>query len=180
MDKRELRRYIRGFEGPFAGSSEIFARIETISGFQHSDIVLLYSAIPGEVETAAFIEKWHRSKRIVLPKVVGDILELRLYSPDKVSVGYRGILEPSDDAAQVDPSEVGFAVIPGMAFDRAGHRLGRGKGYYDRLLPSLSCMKVAVAYGHQLVDSVPVEPHDVPVDMVITPNYSYICKDMDK
>lgn len=176
MDKKELRRRIRSFSGPFEGADRVWQRIETISGFSDSDIVLLYWSIPGEVDTHDFIRRWYGRKRIVLPKVVDDMLELRVYSPEHMVEGYRGILEPSDAAPLVNAEDIGFAVVPGMAFDADGGRLGRGKGYYDRLLPSLRCPKAAVAYAHQLVDKVPMEEHDVRMDMVITPNNSYICK----
>lgn len=177
MDKKELRRQIRSFPGPFEGSERVMEKIETISGFLDSDIVLLYCSIPGEVETLAFIRKWAETKTIALPRVAGDNLEIREYRPDCLVAGYRGILEPSDEAPLLDASKIGFAVIPGVAFDPEGHRLGRGKGYYDRLLPSLDCPKAGVAFDHQLVARVPVEDHDISMDMVITPNYSYLCKD---
>lgn len=175
MDKKELRKYIRAFKGPFEGSDAVMDKIGTISGFLDSDIVLLYCSIPGEIETLPFIRKWSSSKTIALPRVRGEILEVREYRPDCLAEGYRGILEPSDDAPLVDMSEIGFAVIPGVAFDRQGHRLGRGKGYYDRLLPSLRCSKAGVAFEHQIVAEVPVEAHDISMDMVITPNNSYLC-----
>jgi len=175
MDKKELRRLIRNAPGPFEGADRIWQRLETISGFQDSDIVLLYWSIPGEVETQDFIRRWYGSKRIALPKVVGDVLELREFSPEQMVEGYRGILEPSGEAPLIAASDIDFAVVPGMAFDVRGGRLGRGKGYYDRLLPSLSCPKAAVAFGHQLVDMVPMEEHDVRMDMVITPNNCYLC-----
>lgn len=167
---------IRSVRGPFEGAADIFAQVEALPGFKAADTILVYWSIPGEVETHEFIARWHGTKRIVLPKVCGEgIMELREYAPEYMQEGYRGIMEPSDSAPLVPASEIGFAVIPGMAFDRSGGRLGRGKGYYDRLLPSLICLKAAVAYGHQLVEEVPVEAHDVRMDMVITPNNSYIC-----
>lgn len=175
MDKKELRKQIRNAQGPFHGSEQIWQTIETISGFKDSDIVLLYWSIPGEVDTHDFIRRWYGKKRIVLPKVAGDVLELREYSPDRMVEGYRGILEPSAEAPSVDAGDIRFAVIPGMAFDCGGGRLGRGKGYYDRLLPSLACVKAGVAFPHQLVGKVPMEAHDVPMDMVITPNNCYLC-----
>lgn len=175
MDKVAIRRQIRNISGPFEGTETIWHRIEAISEFQDSDIVLLYWSIPGEVETHDFIRRWYGKKTIVLPRVSEDILELREYSPEKMCGGYRGISEPSDDAPLVPADVIGFAVIPGVAFDAAGGRLGRGKGYYDRLLPSLGCVKAAVAYPHQIMDAVPMEAHDVRMDMVITPNNSYLC-----
>lgn len=175
ISKKEIRDSIRKYSGPFEGSDDIFAIIETMSVFQDSDVVLLYSSIPGEVRTDAFIEKWAANKTIVLPKVNGDILELRKYDPEHLERGYRGIAEPDGQSPLVKASEIGFAIIPGMAFDARGGRLGRGKGYYDRLLPELECPKAGVAYAHQLVEAVPMEEHDVRMDMVITPNNCYIC-----
>lgn len=175
MEKKEIRSRIRQFQGPFEGSEMVWRKIEAISGFSDSDIVLLYWSIPGEVDTHELLRRWTGRKRIVLPKVAGDLLELREYSPQYMAEGYRGILEPSAEAPLVRADEIGFAVIPGVAFDADGGRLGRGKGYYDRLLPSLRCVKAAVAFDHQMVEAVPMEEHDVRMDMVITPNNCYLC-----
>ena len=176
MDKKTIRSQIRSAVGPFKGSEDIFRKVETISGFNDSDIVLLYWSIDGEPDTHPFIQKWAGRKKIVLPVVKGEILELKEYVPELMLPGYRGILEPSDDAPTVSPQAIGFAIIPGMAFDRQGRRLGRGKGYYDRLLPGIRCMKAGVAFEHQVIDEVPVEEHDVLMDMVITPNNCYLCR----
>lgn len=176
MDKRELRNTMRSLPQDLPGSEAALARLETISGFCNSDIVLLYSSIPGEIRTLDFIRKWSGFKRIVLPKVAGEDMELREYDPAKVQEGYRGIMEPSAEAALICPEEIGFAVVPGLAFDRDGGRLGRGKGYYDRLLPRLCCPKAGIAFDERIVDEVPLEKHDVKMDMVITPNNLYICK----
>jgi 5-formyltetrahydrofolate cyclo-ligase len=78
-----------------------------------------------------------------------------------------GILEPKTGKL-VDPAEIDFAIIPGVAFDKKGNRLGRGKGFYDRTLHKLTrAIKVGIAYEFQLIDSVPVSEHDIPVDKVI-------------
>ena len=65
-------------------------------------------------------------------------------------------------------ADIDLAVIPGMAFDRDGHRLGRGKGFYDKLLPGIKCRKIGLCFSFQLADSVPIEPHDIVMDMVLT------------
>lgn len=110
-------------------------------------------------------------KRFVLPLVVGDRLVLKEYTgPESLVPGYRGIFEPSADAITVSPEEIDFAVIPGVAFDRKCRRMGRGKGFYDRLLPQVGCMKVGVGYDCQLLDGIPTDPWDVPLDAVVTPS----------
>ena len=83
--------------------------------------------------------------------------------------GAFGIWEPADDTA-VDPSLLEWIVVPGVAFDRRMNRLGRGKGYYDRLLRQTPARKIGICYGLQLVDEIPAEPHDIQMDLIITEN----------
>ena len=106
--------------------------------------------------------------------MAGETLEIREYIPEDMQEGYRGIMEPSPQAPIV--TEVDLVVVPGMAFDAKGNRLGRGGGFYDRLLPSLTCPKVGVCRQNQLVEEVPVQEWDQKVDIVITPSNCYICK----
>ena len=81
-----------------------------------------------------------------------------------------GIAEPDVDAEPCEPSEIDLIVVPGTAFTQAGARMGRGRGYYDKYLsqPGFRGVKVGVCYAHQLVGELPVEPHDVFMDYVIT------------
>lgn len=108
-------------------------------------------------------------KTILLPRVTSETdMELRLYTgPDDLSCGAFGIMEPCG-ALFTDYSRIDLAVIPGMAFDRHGHRLGRGRGYYDRFLPLLPrAYKIGVCFPFQLVDAVPTDPTDVIMDEII-------------
>lgn len=148
-------------------SESVMDRVESLPEFREADTVLLYHAMEDEVQTAFFIDRWYGRKRIVLPLVSGDDLLLKEYDPSKLRPGYRGIPEPDPECTDVDPSEIGFAVIPGVAFDRDFNRMGRGKGFYDRLLPRLSCPKYGVAFPCQIVGSVPVEPFDKKLDGVV-------------
>ena len=172
--KKELRRKISALkksvpmEEKLILSERIMSLLEHVPGFMEASSVLLYYALPDEVQTEAFIRKWHGRKRIVLPVVCGDDLELRLYDPEKVVPGYMGIPEPSADALPVSPEEIDFAVIPGVAFDARANRMGRGKGFYDRTIPKLDCPRIGVAYSFQIVDAVPVEEFDKPLDGVVT------------
>ena len=67
-------------------------------------------------------------------------------------------------------------IVPAVAYDRQGNRIGRGKGYYDRLLSRTKALRIGVAYDFQLVDEIEAEPHDIPVDIVITETGTYICR----
>ena len=147
-------------------SKDILTRLSTISRFHCSNTILLFWPLPGEVDLRSLIES--TTKRIVLPVVVGDNLILREYSPEFMSIGKFGIHEPDERAREVAPEEIDFAVIPGVAFDRCGNRLGRGKGFYDRLLPALHCPKCGVAFSYQIFDDIPVDPWDIPMDAVVT------------
>ena len=176
MDKQGLRALMREREKEFsaeqaaAEASEILRRVESLPAFARARTILLYMSMPGEVPTKSFIDKWASSKRIVLPLVKGDELELREYDPAKLREGYRGILEPSDDCAPIDPSEIDFALVPGVAFD-GNNRLGRGKGFYDRLLPRLRCPAYGAAFSFRIVDKVPADPWDAPLKVIKSTDY---------
>jgi len=149
-------------------SQRIWATAEATTEFAEAESVLVYCSLPDEVETAEFIERWIGRKRIIVPLVTGDTLALKEYDPASMHIGAFGILEPSADAPDVAPSEIDVAFIPGVAFDSDGQRLGRGKGFYDRLLPALPCPTVGICYPCQRVDRLPADPWDIPVGSVIT------------
>lgn len=172
--KKEIRKAIRelkrcvDMEWMLQASDAIMSKLELLDLFKVAETILLYHALPDEVQTAAFLDKWYKTKRILIPLVSGDDLILKVYSPDKVVPGYKGIPEPSDDAETVEASGVQLAIVPGVAFDKDCNRLGRGKGFYDRLIPDLRCPLVGLGFDFQIVDQVPVEIFDRKLDMVIT------------
>ena len=181
MDKSEekklLRREIRLRKALMSDAEKasaavsVAAQVEALVQYADAQTILAYCAIPDEVGTSELIAHAYAcGKTVALPVVVGDCLELRKYDPAKLRPGYRGILEPSDDAERVSPSEVDLAIVPGMAFDPHGHRLGRGGGFYDRLIPQLHCPLVGICFSCQLVPSIPLEPFDLPVNLVISDN----------
>jgi 5-formyltetrahydrofolate cyclo-ligase len=108
-------------------------------------------------------------KRVLLPKVVGEELELRIYTPGSLQPGAYNIMEPTGEVFSVDSyHEIDFAVIPGVAFDRHGARLGRGKGYYDRLLSLMpNAYKIGICFPFQMLGHLPSESHDVPMNEVL-------------
>lgn len=150
-------------------SAEILTALEAHPAFRAADTVLLYHSLKDEVDTHELIRKWSRLKRILLPVVVGDDLELRVYTgPEDLAIGAYGIEEPTG-ARFTDYAAIGFIAVPGVAFDRNGNRLGRGKGYYDRLLPRIpAAYKAGICFPYQLVEEVPAEPFDIRMDEIIT------------
>lgn len=156
-------------------SAAIVDRIAALPTFRAARRVLL---------SASFRSEWHASpliaraidagKEVALPRVnePDRMLELcRIVDPaTDVAPGYLGIPEPVAGCERVDPAEIDWVLVPGIAFDRTGARLGYGGGYYDRLLPLLSARapRVAGAYSMQVVDSVPSAPHDIRIDTIVT------------
>jgi len=174
MDKKELRAQIRALKRQYTESqlaqksSCLCGLISVLADYQAADTILLYHPLPDEVDVRPVIEQAFTSKKtVILPVVVGDDLELRVYSPDAMAVGAFGIMEPTG-LLFADYGKITLAIIPGMAFDEYGHRLGRGKGYYDRLLPRLTkARKIGVCFDFQILDNVPAYQHDVLMDQVI-------------
>lgn len=173
--KKQLRQKIKerkklvSKEIMLVDSKNIFKEIEKLPEFVSAKTVLAYWSLPDEVQTHEFVMKWYKHKRIFLPIVVGDKLELRLFSGmDCMVEGVAfGILEPKkgDPAGEKD---IDFGIIPGMAFDLNGNRMGRGKGYYDKLLLSKNIYKVGVCYDFQIVENVPTDSFDIPMDLIIS------------
>lgn len=144
-----------------------FAILEKHAAFVMANNILMYHSLPDELSTLEFIDKWSATKRFFLPRVNGVNLDILPYDRSRLSLGAFQIEEPQgDDVADI--SEIEMVVVPAVAYDRKGNRVGRGKGYYDRLLASTKATKVGVAYDFQLVDEIDAEPHDVKVDIIIT------------
>ena len=173
MEKKELRAHIKTLkkqhnkEQLLEQSEQILAKLEQHPDFAKAEIVMLYSALPDEVQTQAFLEKWHLKKKIILPTVVGDDIIPVEYGKDTAfAVGDFNILEP-----QNEPYTGGFdlIIVPGVAFDRKGNRLGRGRGYYDRFLcQHLDVKCIGICFDFQLVDEVPAEAFDIRMDEVLS------------
>ncbi|MBQ9201178.1 MAG: 5-formyltetrahydrofolate cyclo-ligase [Bacteroidales bacterium] len=172
--KKELRQEIRRRKQLISSeekahlSRELCRQITQLPQWQKARTVLLYHALDDEVSTRDLLEGWAGKKTLLLPVVDGEDLLLKPYSAAVGMTRNRwDILEPSAAEAFTDYQAIDLALIPGMAFDRAGHRLGRGKGYYDRLLPRLSCPTIGLCFPFQKLEKIPVEPWDIPVQRVL-------------
>ena len=150
-----------------SAADEVFARLEKTAAFMMAERILMYHSLPDELSTVGFLRKWRDRKRFFLPRVNGVNLDILPYEETRLELGSFHIEEPTgDDVADV--KDIELMIIPAVAFDRRGNRLGRGKGFYDRLLAESGATKIGVGYEFQLFDTLPCEPHDVPMDMVIT------------
>lgn len=138
--------------------------------------LLLYHGMGTEPDTSRLLEPlWQAGKRVALPRCLpGHGLEARLVQRNTVLVPHPwGMLEPGTDCTLMAPADIGLVLVPGLAFDRSGGRLGQGGGFYDRWLAGFSGLTVALCREVTLLDRVPREGHDRPVDLVVTEGAVY-------
>lgn len=159
-------------------SAKIMSSLFELEDFKKAGFVMFYVDCRNEVMTKDAIEKaLSMGKRVAVPKTVkGEgLLAIEIKNLGELSCGVFGILEPENDENRIDPGEIDLVVVPGIAFDRRGYRLGYGAGYYDRFLPKLreGVKKIAVAFEMQLVDLLPAEDHDVRMDALLTEKRLY-------
>lgn len=169
-------------------SRTIIDGITSLGAYRRSGVVLAYVGFGSELQTDAFVSRVLDDKKaLVLPRVNRyerrlDIHEVK--DPARnLEAGTWGIREPKPARCpSVEPESIDFALVPGVAFDPRGERLGYGGGYYDRLLASCRLSRpllVAGAFELQMVEKVPLEGHDVLVDLVVTEGGSYAADPSD-
>ncbi len=173
ITKEELRRDLLRRRVEFRKRREsdrrILKNLQLLPEFRSARRILLYCSVKGEPDLSPLFERiLSEGRELILPKVEGD--KLSLYSITSLSClknGCFNIPEPAE-GKKVGPEDLDVAVIPGIAFDRRGYRVGFGKGYYDRLLERVSAPKIGVAYSFQVLEDVPKESWDKPVDIIVT------------
>ncbi len=177
MEKAELRKWIRLRKQQYT-VAELEAMSATVVGkiLEHQRVtdaktVMLYYALPDEVDTHRLADELVKlGKTVLLPKIIGDgQLEVRVYTgrQDLAQEPAFHIMEPVGELYHTY-DDIDVALVPGMGFDDEGNRLGRGKGYYDRLLADMPhTYKIGVCFGFQKVKRVPTSEWDVKMDEVI-------------
>jgi len=150
--------------------------------YREAKTILLYLPIKKEPNSLPIIKNaWRMEKQVLVPVTIPEKKELllsRLDSLKDLTEGYYGIPEPKKNRLHpVEPHQVDLCLLPGVAFDPNGYRLGYGGGYFDRFLPKLrpDCLKIALAYNFQILESLEHLPHDLPVDMIITESAIFYC-----
>ncbi|NLC44678.1 MAG: 5-formyltetrahydrofolate cyclo-ligase [Clostridiales bacterium] len=156
-------------------SEIIMNKLRSLQIYNDSKLIFVYVSFRSEVETHSFINQALKDgKRIAVPLTISEgklLLPCEIYSLDDLAPRTLGILEPDkDNIKEVNSKDIDLAVVPGLAFDPSGNRLGFGAGYYDRFLPSLrkGAITIGVCFDEQLVEQLPVEDFDVPLDAVLT------------
>lgn len=185
MEKTEIRKKVNTLrrmladEEKLAAAERVFEQLEQTAAFMLSDRILMYHSLPDELPTHSFLRKWSEYKHFFLPRVNGVNLDILPYDEQRLELGSFHIEEPTGENT-VNPSEIDLIIVPAVAFDRDGSRLGRGKGFYDRLLADTKAATIGIGYDFQLVDELPVEAHDVPMNMVVTETSVILCRGKKK
>ena len=186
IDKSELRRALRlmcrCFTADVAAISAraVMEKVQALPCFEVARRIVLYHSLPDELPTTEMLNEWSADKFVLLPRVVGDKMDIVAFHAGELATGSFNIQEPTGNEIITDFAATDVAIIPGVAFDRHGNRLGRGKGYYDRFLSHFPGIKIGICADFRLVDTVPAEAHDVKMDYVITPSTTIINNDCNK
>ncbi len=157
-------------------SLRIQKKLFLLARFKKAQCICFYVSLPSEVDTTGMIdEALKQGKRVLVPLANLENKELSLYEIKSrtrdLKKGAQGVMEPRVDKTRlVRLEEAECLVVPGAAFDKKNHRLGRGKGYYDRFLKKFGpkVLKIGLAFSFQVVSRVPTEDHDASVDKVLT------------
>ncbi|MBQ2838105.1 MAG: 5-formyltetrahydrofolate cyclo-ligase [Muribaculaceae bacterium] len=179
MNKNEIRQLIKEFKKclnnleKVEAASTVAKTIEDSIWFKRATHILIYHSLPDELHTHNLLNRW-ADKKLYLPRVNGHTLDI--LPIDKIRLGAFNIYEPIGNKT-VSLSTIDLAIIPGVAFDKCGSRIGRGKGFYDRLLQDNNIFKIGIGYDFQLFDNIPSAPHDIKMDAIITPHNKIVIND---
>lgn len=166
------RRAIPAEERPIR-SAAVAGRVSMLPETASAKVVIGYRAMPDELDPShALAALASRGVTVAYPRIAGKgALTLHVVRADgDWETSHFGIVQPTIDSPVIDPADVDVALIPGVAFDELGGRLGMGGGYYDRLLPRMpQAFLVGLAYDEQVITGIPHEPHDIHMHVVVTP-----------
>lgn len=147
-------------------SEDVMMKLENTQQFKSAKTILLFHSLPDEVCTHELIEKYASKKKILLPVIDGEKWHIREYKGD-LKTGEYNIQEPTG-VNYYDYGSIDLVVVPGVCFDKDKGRVGRGKGYYDRILKEIKAFKIGVCFDCQLLSKVPADEWDVKMDQVMT------------
>lgn len=175
MNKQELRRQFLDCRNRLKPQEradwarQICAMLYDFEILKRAKTIAAYYPLGSEVDLRSLLELWEQAgKRLALPISYKDgkmvFHEAQLAT---LAQGMYGIFQPPEHSAVVEPAEIDCVVVPGVAFDYAGGRIGYGKGYYDRILQQYQGITIGVCFAAQVTAHVPVEPHDIPLHYLV-------------
>ncbi len=182
---REAAKQARRHLAPDAArrqAEQVTAHVRAWPVYQAARTVLLYIAMGDELDTAALLDAvLTDGKTLLVPRCAPEGRMGAVATNDwrALPKGRFGLSEPPSDAAAFDPARIDLVLLPGLAFDPAGNRLGWGAGYYDRFLPRTRAVTAGLAFCEQVLPHVPSMPHDVAVQYLITPEGVVIAEDKE-
>jgi len=180
VEKHELRQRfcaLRDSQSPediAAASQALCQRLAGWPLLRQARTVLAYIAFRNELDLRPLFARLPEIQWLA-PRVVGREMVLHPYDPDRLAPHRFGMLEPEASLPQVGPEEVDIVLVPGVAFDRYGARLGYGGGFYDRFLPGTSALRVGIALESAVAEALPCAEHDQRMDWIATPERLIRC-----
>lgn len=161
----EIRKRIKNKEEK---SKNITNQIMNLKKYHEAHVVACYCSLMDEVCLDEIIyHAWEKGKVVVVPKVIGDSMNFyEIKSMDELKISSFGIREPNHNFI-FDKNKIDLFLVPGVAFDMKGKRMGFGKGYYDRYLADLDAYKIGICFSEQLDENIPVDNYDITMDEII-------------
>jgi len=174
--RKRLRKRLRGMPETWRAdcSAKVCALLARQQVWREAKAVLFYAALPDEIDLTALMEAaLAEGRTVALPRFSAETgayaaCQIEDFSRD-CAPGKFGVQEPAARCPIIALNRLDLALVPGVGFDAAGHRLGRGRGYYDRLLAGVTGTRCGVAFDEQMTPEIPAEPHDITLNCIITP-----------
>ena len=168
--RKSVLKKMKGLEPEIkrVADQSLIQRLRSLPAYKAASVIATYLSFPHEVDTSFLIDVAQEDgKQVVIPKTYPKgRMEFATYDPQKLKQTAFGLLEPEDGSQVIDKSKIDLIHVPGVAFQKGGHRLGYGGGYYDRYLADFDGATVSTIYACQEVDFAPA-PHDIPVQEVL-------------
>lgn len=181
-NKKQLRKSLRDQYAQLPPSdiasidADLVMQLEMHPAYKKANRLFLFVSVGNEVQTQALIDRaFSQNRTIALPKCITDTEMLFFEYDGRLEIGRYRIPEPINTAV-IFPQKDDLMIVPGLAFDKKGYRIGQGRGYYDRYLSDCACTTIGVCREQFLLEEVPKEWNDLPVDYVITEATVYECK----
>lgn len=172
MDKKELRKIAKNLRSEIKNkdvkSNIISTRLRGLDIYKKSSSIFVFISFADEISTCEIIENCIKDNKLVfVPKIIdGKMILVEFNDFDCLEINSYGIREPK--ASKQYKGAIDLTITPGLLFDKSGHRLGYGGGYYDRFFENSESFKLGIAFSEQVVDSIPYEKYDIPLDAILT------------